>query len=136
MATLCDVATGITLSLETSSFTANIIDIGLFEVTREAIDCTHQASTAREFEPGSLLNYGECTLGISWLPSSVVPVSAAPEEFTFTFPVITSGNTAATWACDGFITKLTVTNNLETKMEGEVTIKWTGLPTYTAEAAP
>jgi len=132
----CDVATGILVDFATSNFTAEVVDITPFSASRESIDCTHQASTAREFIPSDLVDYGECTLTLNWSPGVSPPITGVVEEITFTFPILVPGNTTeATWACDGFITGYDVTLALETKMEAEVTIKWTGAPTITAEAA-
>lgn len=130
----CDVGTGITIAFGTSTFTADVVDFSpIFEQSVEQIDCTHQGSTARDFQPSDLKDYGECTMTINWTPGVVVPVGAAPEEITISFPLI-SGITKGTWVCDGFISNYTATATLEEKMEGEVTIKWTGAGTLTDES--
>jgi hypothetical protein len=130
----CDVGTGITIAFATSTFTADVVDFSpIFEQSVEQIECTHQGSTARTFQPSDLKDYGECTMTINWTPGVVVPVGAAPEEITISFPLI-SGSTKGTWVCDGFISSYSATAQLEQKMEGEVTIKWTGVGVLTDES--
>jgi len=134
----CDVATGITIGFATSTFTADVVDFSpIFEQTVADIDCTHQGSSAREYEPSDLIDYGECTMTINFTVGSVVPVGAAPEEITITFPLIDSAtnSTKGTFVCDGYIKSFSATGQLESKQEGEVTIKWTGAGTLTDESA-
>jgi len=133
----CDVGTGITIAFATSTFTADVVDFSpIFEQSVEQIECTHQGSTARTFQPSDLKDYGECTMTINWTPGVVVPVGAAPEEITISFPIIdtATNSTKGTWVCDGFISNYSASATLEEKMEGEVTIKWTGAGTLTDEA--
>ena len=131
----CDVATGITIAFATSTFTADVVDFApVFEQTVEDIDCTHQGSTAREYIPSDLIDAGECTMTILWEVGSVVPVGAAPETITITFPFVTASTTKGTWACSGYVKSYSVNAQLENRYEGEVTIKWTGTGTLTDEA--
>lgn len=131
----CDVATGITIAFATSTFTADVVDFApVFEQTVEDIDCTHQGSTAREYIPSDLIDAGECTMTILWEVGSVVPVGAAPEEITITFPFVSASGTKGDWVCDGYIKSYSVTAQLETRYEGEVTIKWTGAGVLTDES--
>lgn len=133
----CDIGTGITIAFATSTFTADVVDFSpIFEQSVEAVECTSQLSTARTFIPSDLKDYGECTMTINFTPAVVVPVGADPEEITISFPIIdtATNSTKGTWVCDGFITSFSATAPLEEKMEGEVTIKWTGAGTLTAES--
>ena len=131
----CSVGTGITIAFATSTFTASVVDFSpIFENSVESIECTHQGSTAREFLPSDLVDAGECTMSILFEPGVVVTVGAASEEITITFPFVTGSTTKGTWVCDGFITSYSATATLEERMEGEVTIKWTGAGGLTDEA--
>lgn len=131
----CSVGTGITFAMATSTFTADIVDFSpLFEQSVEDIDCTHQGSTAREFIPSDLIDAGECTMTILFEPGVVVPVGADPEEITITFPFVTASTTKGDWVCDGYISSYSATATLEERMEGEVTVKWTGAGVLTDEA--
>ena len=131
----CSVGTGITIGFATSTFTADVVDFApIFEQSVESIDCTHQGSTARTFAPSELIDAGECTMSILFEPGVVVPVGAAPEVITITFPFVTASTTKGTWVCSGFITSYSATASLEERMEGEVTIKWTGAGVLTDEA--
>jgi len=130
----CDVATGITISFATSTFTADVVDFApIFEQTVEDIDCTHQGSTAREYIPSDLIDAGECTMTILWEVGSVVPVGADPEAITITFPFVSASTTKGTWVCDGYVKSYSATGQLESRYEGEVTIKWTGAGVLTDE---
>ena len=130
----CSVGTGITFSMATSTFTADIVDFSpVFEQTVEAVDCTHQGSSAREYIPSDLIDAGECTMTILFEPGVVVPVAADPEEITITFPFVSASSTKGTWVCDGFITSYSATATLEERMEGSITVKWTGTGTLSDE---
>mgnify|MGYP000051886027 CR=1 FL=1 len=131
----CSVGTGITIAFATSTFTADVVDFSpIFEQSVEDIDCTHQGSTARDFTPSELIDAGECTMTILFEPGVVVPVGAASEEITITFPFVTASTTKGTWVCDGYINNYSATASLEERMEGSVTIKWTGAGVLTDEA--
>jgi hypothetical protein len=131
----CSIGTGITIAFATSTFTADVVDFSpIFEQSVEDIDCTHQGSTAREFSPSELIDAGECTMSILFEPGVVVPVGAAPEVITITFPFVTTSTTKGNWACTGYISSYSATASLEERMEGSVTIKWTGAGTLTDEA--
>jgi hypothetical protein len=131
----CSVGTGITIAFATSTFTADVVDFApIFEQSVEDVECTHQGSTAREFTPSELIDAGECTMSILFEPGVVVPVGAAPETITITFPFVTASTTKGNWACDGYIKSYSATATLEERMEGEVVIKWTGAGTLSDEA--
>ena len=131
----CSVGTGITIAFATSTLTAEIVDFApIFEQTVEDIDCTHQLSTAREFTPSDLIDAGECTMSVFFEPGVVVPIGAAPEEITITFPFVTASTTKGDWVCDGYVKAWSATATLEERMEGDVTIKWSGAGVLTDEA--
>ena len=131
----CSVGTGITISFATATFTADVVDFSpIFEQSVESVDCTHQGSTAMEFVPADLIDAGECTMSILFEPGVVITVGEDPEAITITFPFVSASTTKGTWVCDGFITSYSATATLEERMEGDITIKWTGAGVLTDEA--
>jgi len=115
---LVDVATGITVVFTTSSFTAEIRDIGGPTLTRGSIDTSHQGTTnALTSAPVDLYDPGEMTMSIHFNPDKTPPVTTAAETVTITWP------SGATWAFTGFCTDYGPTGPFNDKMTADLTIK-------------
>ena len=126
--------TGATVTFATSSFTANVTDIGISGLSRESIDTSHLGTTAnRTFMPGSLVDAGELEMEIQFDPDNYPPIAAAAETITITFPLSSAGTTEATWAATGFATGFTAGVTLEELMTGTLTVKFSGAITSTDE---
>jgi len=129
-----DVSSAITIVFATSGFSAEVLDVDWGGISRDAIDVTHQASPAdaagsfgrREFLPKDFSDPGELTFGIHFNPDTEVPIDAAPEVVTVTWP------SGATWAGTGFITSYEPSAPLDDKMTGNITVKFSGQVTVTA----
>lgn len=126
---LVDIATGITISFPDSSFTAEILDVGMSGLSRGSVDVTHQGTTqARRFTPTDLYDAGEATFGFHFNPDTSPPIDQAPEVVTLTFP------SGAHWDFTAFFTDYSGDFPLEDKMAGEATLKVDGIISITPAA--
>ncbi len=117
----------------------NIISITGPGQARDSIDISTMDSTSkfREFIPG-MLDAGEATFDVNYDPASGQTandlntlLTASAETITITFPP--SGGTSS-WVCSGFITGLGFAVPFDDKITQPITIKFSGVPTYTDAA--
>ena len=126
----------------TSGFTAKYRILGEVEQERPKLnESALDTADYEEYIPGDLAEPGELQIEFYFNPQDTPPdVLAAAETVTLTLPLKTTGNTAATLAGTGFITKRTIAPNLQNNEVaiGKATIAWDGGtgPTFTAEASP
>lgn len=122
--------TAITFS---SGFCAEITDVKIGGLSREAIDVTNFGSTGgyKEFVPSSLIDSGELEVELIYDTDTAPPISGAVETVTITFPLKSGETTAATMACNGFLTDSEEAVPMDDAMSQNVTIKFTGQRTYT-----
>lgn len=129
---MTDVTTGATVVFGTSSFSAELLSIGLPSIARGMYDTTHMGTTtARTHAPVDLIEWGELEIEFNFDPDDEPPIGGAAETITITFPTPAGGSTGATIAGSGFMTAFSVTAPLEDKMTATATIKWTGDLTWT-----
>lgn len=142
------ISTGHGASLTFASNTVSIVSISGFEQTREAVDTSHLGTTDyRTKIPGDLTEPGEFTIEYLFDPEEVwdntdanaeAPIEAADtaSSCTITFPVTVTGQTAATWSANAFLTSWSspelVTDGL---MTASATIQWADGPAWTDETA-
>ena len=127
-----DVTTGATVVFGTSSFSAEILSIGLPDMSRGSVDTTNMATTtARTHLPVDLIDLGTLELEMNFDADAEPPLSGAAETITITFPIPSGGTSGATIAGSGFFTAFSITAPLEDKMTATATIKWTGDLTWT-----
>jgi len=137
-----DVGTGTTITLATTGWTAELLDVGGPNPSRESIDTTHMGTTAptgneqggRTFMPPRFQDPGELTLECHFDPDNPPPVNKAPEQCTVTFPTPAGKTTPATFVFTAFVTGWDPTTPLEDKMVANVTFKVSGVITPTASA--
>ena len=125
-----DVATGYTRVFGTSGFTMELLDCEFTGFMRESFETSHQGTAIwKTFKPKRLTDPGGLNAKFHYNPSTVPPVTnaAAAETITVTFP---NGTTKI--ACSGFMTNFVASGTLEEKMVGTATIKFSGVPTFTA----
>ena len=116
------VGTGTTITFSTGFF-AEILDIRPYNAERPSIDMTHMASTpAREFDPGDLVDWGECTVEMQYLPGTTPPITGAKESIVITLP--DSSTTTLTFT--GFMTGFEPRIPLEDKLVATARIKIDG----------
>lgn len=129
---MADVGTGTTIVFGTSSFAAEVLQINGENVSRAVIDTSHMGTTgARTKMPGDLHDEGEVTMNIAFNPNNEIPVDAAVETITITFPVPSGDSNGATAAGSGFISGYSWTDPLEDKMTADITITWADDVTWT-----
>ena len=124
---------GTTLIGGSTGTIANVISISGPNQTRDSIDISTMDSSSkfREFISG-MLDAGEITFEVNYDGSAAgtgndlnTALTAAAETWTITFP------DTSTWACSGFITALSFGDPYDDKMTQSVTIKFSGVPTFT-----
>ena len=133
-----DVGTGTTIVFQTSSFSAEIVDIQIGGISREAVDVTEMSDVVgagniggREFIPTRLADPGELTLEVHFDPDDTPPVNLPAEVIDITFPQASGETTPTKWSATGFCTSYDAAVPLEDKMTATITIKITGDITIT-----
>ena len=126
MAGTVDVGTGTTLTLATSSWSIEITDLQINDITRALINTHHMGTTgAITKRTGDLYDPGSFTVQIHFDPDEEAPYSGVEETATITFPVpsgLTNGATLiATAACTSFSGSIP----LEDKMTGRAVFSFT-----------
>lgn len=117
-----DIGTGIVITFSTGFF-AEILDVSPPGASRESIQTSHMGTTAAHtFTPADLVDWGEMTVEMGFLPSTAPPMTGVAESITITFP--NSG--AAVWTFTGFMTGFEPSAPLEDRMTASATIKVTG----------
>ena len=117
-----------------SGFCAWITDANWDGIERKDIDVTNDASPSgwMQFIPSDLRDPGNLEVDLIFNPNTTLPITNAAETITVTFPVPIGGSTSATWACSGFATKIGMAAPMKDKMTLKLSIKFTGVPTFTA----
>lgn len=112
---------GITITFD-SGFLAEIIDVTPNEMSREAIDTTHTATTngAMTFIPSDLIDYGELQCEINFAEGTAPPIDDAAESVVITFA------SGTTWTFTGFMTNYAPAAPIDDRMTASVTIKASG----------
>jgi hypothetical protein len=109
-----------------SGFFAEVLDISPPSGSREAIDTSHMLSVgAREFCPGTLIDWGEMSVDMILDPGVRPPIDDAEETVTITFP------DGETWEFTGFMTGYDPSVPLEDRMTATATVKVSGDVTIT-----
>jgi len=124
--------TGASIVFATSSgegsWAAEIVEMTGPGGSREAVNVSHLGTTsAHEFTPGDLVDWGELTLEVAFHPEDRPAMHGALETITITFP----NSQASTWAFSGFMTGFEPGTPLEDKMTASITIKVSGVVTVT-----
>ena len=129
---MADEGFGTTITFQTGFF-AEIMSVGWDGLERGDIETSHMTTSSgwRTFQPSDLKNPGELTVEISFDPDEAPPITAAAETVTVTFPIPTGGNTAATWACSGYMKSMSNAVPFDGKMTATCVIKFSGVPTFT-----
>ena len=123
---------GARLVARTSRVELNIIEIGLSERSRDAIETTHLGSSAKTFKAASLIDYGEITVSYQNNPDLPVMVGKVAETWDILWPLETGETTPAQWTFSGFVTKQADGSfKVGDLVTGEITIRITGSITKT-----
>lgn len=130
-------AKGTKIRMEVATVMTDICDItGWTGPTRSTTleDVTDLCSTAVEKKPSPLVDGGQMTLDIQYVPASAThaALSAAVNSgAVIGFEIVFSDTGAMTWAFDGVVTGFSVSGQVRGKVTGSVTIEVTGVITET-----
>lgn len=124
---------GTTIAFADSSFSAEILDIGLPEISREALNVSHVGTSApaagsfgsKEFIPHDFVDAGTLTMELHFNPDTDPPIHADAEQITITW------KDGATWVFTGFFTNFSVSAPLRDKMTASATVKISGAIAHT-----
>lgn len=118
-----DIGTGTTVTFGTSGFTADILGVNHDGIAREAINTSHMGTTNdHTFMPTDLVDNGEISLEIAFVPSLSPPIITNGPAETVTINYAGTGS----WAASAFQTGFSIGAPLEDKMTGTLTLKVTG----------
>jgi hypothetical protein len=119
-----------------SGFFAEITDVKIGGLSREAVDVTNFGSTGgyKEFIPSTLIDSGELEVELIYDTDATPPITGAAETITVTFPLKGAEITAAKIECSGFLTDSEESVPMDDKMSMSCTVKFTGQRTYTPGA--
>jgi len=124
-----DVAHGITITFGTSGWTGQIVNVNGPNMTREALDTSHQGTTtAMTFVPADLYDPGGLDIDVHFNPDTGLLIDDAAETITITWP------SGATWEFTGFSTGFTVTGTHNQLLTASMTLKASGEITITPAA--
>ena len=137
---MADTGQGASLTLATSGTIGVIRSMTLPEFVIEKIESTGLATTAfKTFIPSDLSDPGELTAEIIFdAENGDVVARGVPETVTVTWPVLTTGQTAANLAGTGFVTAFKLPDMSTGELQiATITIAFDGLtdPAFTAESA-
>ena len=115
--------TGVTVTFETSEFTAELLGVTPFAMSRPAVDTTHLGTTGfKTYEPGDLVDGGEGQLRIKYDPGTTIPMFAVAELITIGMPDSSDGDVTY----NAFITGFAIGEISEdAQVEATVTLKIT-----------
>jgi len=130
----------ITLTGGSTGVVAKIISLSGGGQTRDTIDISDMDSTSnfRELLSG-MADAGEISLELTYQGTASGEADSLQTAFaggTTETWTIAYGGTTSSWACPGFITSLGIPGgDYEGKVTQSLTIKFTGVPTYTDASA-
>ena len=130
-----DIGDGTTIAFATSAFVAYVDSIRWSGESREMIDMSHIGTTGgMPFLPSDMYDPGTIQMDLHHDPDVTPPLVGAMESITVTFP--SRGGTAATFVCAGAMQNYEFTAAKREKISASMTVKLSGTPTFTPEAAP
>lgn len=127
---------GYGLSVSHGSFAGNIVGVEVGDITRQALETTHFASTDGwgEYIASKIQRMEPITFTVQYNPDTSPPITGAAATLTITWPLPSGQSTAATWAVSAFVTRVGHAVALEEVMERELEFQPTGVPTFTASS--
>ncbi len=126
---------GITVAFATLSLTLNLLDVSQDGVTVEDINCSDQATTGyEEYVASTLIEGGTYTWNVNWNLLDQLALYAgmgSADTMTVTYPKSAStATTAANDAVPVYINSISKTGAKGSLINGTITFKVTGTPTY------
>lgn len=127
---------GLTLTFPARpSLTLTLITADLPETTTKEIPDTDLSSTVDKSIASALLEAGELSATVRYVPGAAIPVGAADETVRLTMPLLTGQSTAGKYEFTGHITKMGLpkaTN--DGRAEVSIVVKCNSLPVWTEGA--
>lgn len=122
-------------SFTLSNFTGKLMDIDGPGVNREALDITHQGTTAfREKTPSPFVEGEPISIKFQSNDSDNFATisTASAASFVLTYPIAIGRTTAASWSVTAFCTSIKQTGALGQVITGDLVMTTSGTPTFTA----
>jgi len=124
---------GITLSLPARvGLILTVIALDLPELSTTEIDDTDLTSTIKKTFAGKVLDAGEMSATVRFVPGTTIPVGADDETVRVTMPMLSSQTTAGKYEFTGHITKMGRPKaSNDGRSEVSITIKCNSDPVFT-----
>lgn len=118
---MADSGFGTTITFS-SGFFAEIISVDGPDLTREAIESTHMGTTSglKTFIPSDLIDNGNLSVEMAYVPATAPPIASAAETVTVTYP------DSSTAAFSGFMTTFSPSIPIDDRMTASAEIKVSG----------
>jgi predicted secreted protein len=116
---------------------SEVTNVGTPSFSRDTVDATHHTSAGgvREFI-GGLIDPGEVSVDMNWLPNDPTQdettglLAAALDGEQRNFKLVIPSSPPVTWNFTGLVTAFSGATPMDDKMTANVTIKVSGLPTF------
>jgi len=123
---------GGTAGTEVFTTVAEVKSISGPNMQTQMIDVTHMQSdnNTREFLP-SLIDPGEISFSVNWLPGNATHVSLKNDQKNRTkrnYQLVFTDTAATTYAFSGYITSIGITSAIEDVLQGDITVKLVSWP--------
>lgn len=115
------------------SFVASIMNVDFSGMGVEDIEISDTSDIWRVFDPSVLKNPGELKIHIHFDPDQTPPLGTKG-TVTVTFPLPSGKTTPGNWACSGYMKTYEPSDPYDNKMVADVTVKFSGQPTFTASS--
>lgn len=128
-----NVGNGTVITFVTTGFSAAVMEVNGQDQSRAEIETTDLSTTSwKTFMPAALADPGGIDFQIAFDPDEQPPILNAAETVRVQFPLPTAGGSVkAKVECTGFVTKWKWGVVLEGLMTADITVKFSGTPTWT-----
>lgn len=124
-----------------NGFSGSLLEISRDGVEVDDLDVTDMATAADNqglvwqlFQPTKLVNPGSLKVKLQYTPDGTQAQVGIPGTVVVTFPVPPGKTTGANWSCAGYVKSVGEQIPLKDKMTQELTIKFSGKPTYSTSS--
>ena len=126
-----DVGTGISIAFQ-SGFFAEVLDVRVSGMHRDAIETTHGTSTNgwRTFIPSDLMDMGQLEVDLNFNADATPPIDTDAESVTIVFPVPSGLSNGAQMQGIAFMTDMDGAFPIDDRMTASFTLKYSGAPTW------
>lgn len=113
-----------------------VTDLSLPDWSRDLVEVTHHGSTAKEFVPQPLVDYGEASVTVNRNPGDAADAaleaafaSGVAGNYQITCPA--PGGATETWVIPAIPTNLARASPMDAQQSATLTLKVVGVPTLT-----